>query len=51
MLRKSLLLALLTAFILTGFGSPTFTAAQEAPAAEESAKPKKKKTPRQQSQH
>ncbi len=43
MLRKSLLLALLTAFILTGLGSPTFTTAQETPAAEEGAKPKKKK--------
>ncbi len=42
MLRKSLLLALLTAFVLTGFGGPTFTAAQETPAAEEGTKPKKK---------
>ncbi|MGQ9895953.1 MAG: peptidoglycan-binding domain-containing protein [Acidobacteriota bacterium] len=44
MLRKSLLLALLAAFVLTGFSGLTLTAAaQETPAAEKGAKPKRKR--------
>lgn len=43
MLRKRLSLTLLVALVLTGFGGLTVTYAQDAPAAEEGAKPKKKK--------
>ncbi|OYT71544.1 MAG: hypothetical protein CFK52_07880 [Chloracidobacterium sp. CP2_5A] len=43
MAYKRSLLALLVALLLTGFGGLTVTYAQNAPAAEEGSKPKKKK--------
>ncbi len=43
MARKRSLLALLVAALLTGFGGLDFARAQEAPATEEGAKPKRKK--------